>query len=681
MSVRVGLDVGGTFTDLVAVDVANGRSAVHKVRSDPDDPARAILAGVAEILGMIGADGQDVTFFGHGTTVVTNMILERKGARLGVITTKGFRDILHMGRQARPHVYDYRVRRPEPLARRADRLEVTERIAADGTALTPLDADGVAAAIATLRARGVAAVAVLFINAYANPAHEAQAARLVRQALPGVFVTTSSGVAAEYREFERFSTAAINAFVGPRAARYFDRLRQGLEALGLPRAPYTITSNGGLLDEASARAVPVRLALSGPAAGATGVGRILARHGIGDMVTFDVGGTSTDIAVMEGGTARTVRSRSVAGHPILSPMVDIEVIGAGGGSLARIDRGGALAVGPDSAGADPGPVAYGKGGTVPTLTDAALALGRLDPEAAFSGKVRLDREAARNAIKTAIATPLGLDVDAAAGGILAVASANMARTIRSAVIGRGAEPKRFALVAYGGAGPLLAAEVALALGMTQVIVPTSPGTLCARAILVSDIARDGAVTAFAPLDETGWPTLADAFQTLETEGDAWLAGEAVPPDDRQNARFIDARYRGQNFSITVPVPSGASAGALRKAFDTLHKREQGFSLPDRAVDVVTVRVKASAKPPGADVAISDAPATGSGQKGTRAVNFDGAWVRTAVLQRETIAAGEVFDGPAIINEATSTTVVPPDWTCRCLEDGTLHLTRTKGVAA
>ncbi|MEM8854160.1 MAG: hydantoinase/oxoprolinase family protein [Pseudomonadota bacterium] len=566
------------------------------------------------------------------------------------------------------------MRRPEPLARRADRLEVTERVGADGTVLSPLDADAVVAAAQTLGARGVGAIAVLFINAYANPSHEEMAARLVRQALPGVFVTTSSGVAAEYREFERFSTAAINAFVGPRAARYFDRLREGLEGLGLPRAPYTITSNGGLLDENSARAVPVRLALSGPAAGATGVGRILARHGVGDMVTFDVGGTSTDIAVMEGGTPRTVRARTVAGHPILSPMVDIEVIGAGGGSLARIDRGGALSVGPDSAGADPGPVAYAKGGTVPTLTDAALALGRLDPDAAFSGKVRLDGEAARDAIEKTIGAPLGLTVDEAAGGILAVASANMARTIRSAVIGRGAEPRRFSLVAYGGAGPLLAADVALALGMTRVIVPTSPGTLCARAILVSDIARDGAVTAFAPLDETGWAGLEDAFTALQDEGDAWLAGEGIPKEDRRHARYVDARYRGQNFSITVPVLEGASVATVKDAFHTLHEREQGFSLKDRVVDVVTVRVKASAAPPGAEAALADAPPAADSPARSRKVYFGGAWVETAILQREAIAPGTAFEGPAIINEATSTTVVPPAWTCRVLDDGTLHLT-------
>lgn len=672
MTVRVGVDVGGTFTDLVGIRPGEPPLAV-KVRSDPEDPARAILSGTLLLLERMGATGADVAFFGHGTTVVTNMILERKGARLAVLTTEGFRDVLELARQSRPHVYDYRVRRPAPLAARRDRIEVAERLDATGAVLVPLGAGALAAAVAALADRAPEAVAVCFLHAYANPAHEAAAREAIRAALPAAFVTCSHEVAPEMREFERFSTAALNAFVGPRAARYFDRLARGLAEAGVPAPPYTITSNGGLVDEATARRLPVQTALSGPAAGVMGIGRILAAHGAGNLVTFDVGGTSTDVAVLEGSAPRYVTSRTVGGHPVLSPMIDMEVVGAGGGSLARIGPDGALAVGPDSAGADPGPASYGRGGTRATVTDAAVVLGRIGADARLGGTLVLDGAAARRAIEADIAAPLGVSVEEAAAGVLDVAVANMARTIRSAVTARGLDPERFTLAAYGGAGPLFACDVAATLGMRGVLIPVSPGTLCARALLAGDLSRHFAVTAVRRLAPDSLPALEADFAAMETEGRAWLAAEGFAEDAMRFDRALAARYAGQGFEITVPVRPGEDAAAMRAAFDAAHEREQGFALPDRPAEAVTLRLVARAAP---EAAAEAPPASGDehAARGTRTVIFAAAPVVAAVFSREALAPGADVVGPAVLEETTATTVVPPAWRARVLTDGTLAIT-------
>ena len=673
MRLRIGVDVGGTFTDFTAIDLDSGNNFNNKVRSTPDDPSIAILKGTAALLQETGVSGQSTVFFGHGTTVVTNMVVERKGTPLAVVTTRGFRDVLELGRQARPHVYDYTVRRPEPLARRRNRLEVDERVAADGSVIRPLDLADIDAVAATIRERGLGAVAICFLHAYRNPAHEALAASRLRAALPGILVTASYETASEYREFERFSTTALNAFVGPRAMQYFDRLASGLEKLNVKARPYTVTSNGGLVDDQSAGAVPVRTALSGPAAGVTGIGRILARHNFGDLITFDVGGTSTDIAVVEGGRPRHVRAGEVAGHPILAPMVDIEVIGSGGGSLARIDEGGALAVGPESAGADPGPVAYGRGGSIPTLTDALLVLGHLDPDIRLGGSLAVSTDKAREAIAENIADPLGFDVAAAAGGILAIATANMARTIRSFSTARGIEPERLSLVAYGGAGPLLAVGVAAELGMSRVIVPSSPGTLCARALLVSDVARDFSVTRVSALTDENWGGICAEFAGMAAEGQSWLAAEGIPPEDHHFDRVLEARYAGQNFEIAVPFTASEGAAKMRKRFDTAHAREQGFSLPERPVDCVTYRVKAHAHPVGSQDNGSKISKSETAATTGRQIWLAGKWHGANVLDRANLGPGALIAGPAVLNEVTATTLIPPNWQGEVLDDGTISV--------
>jgi N-methylhydantoinase A len=472
----------------------------------------------------------------------------------------------------------------------------------------------------------------------------------------------------------------MNGYVGPHAARYFDNLAAGLVELGVECPLYTVTSNGGLVDARRARKVPVRTALSGPAAGVSGIGRLLADHGFGDMVTFDVGGTSTDVAIVTAGQPRLVRSRAVAGHPVLAPMVDIEVIGAGGGSLARIDAGGALVVGPDSAGADPGPVAYGQGGTIPTVTDAALVLRRLNPEIRLGGSLAVDSAAAEAAIEAQLAMALGLSVDEAAEGILAIATANMARTIRSVAIGRGIEPEGLTLVAYGGAGPLLAVDVAAALHLKRVVVPAAPGTLCARAILVSDIARDYSRTRITPLTEAGWPDLCAAFDEMESAGHRWLASEGSAPPARRFDRMIEARYQGQNFEIACHFAANEGLETAVQRFHAAHAREQGFSLPDRTVEAVTLRLKASTPPPGqgkAEGVTGNLTTVRSDPVGTRAVLFSGARHDSAIYDRERLGSGDEIIGPAVFEEATATTVLPPGWCARVLSDETLVIERVR----
>ncbi|MEM9475221.1 MAG: hydantoinase/oxoprolinase family protein [Pseudomonadota bacterium] len=678
--IRIGVDVGGTFTDLVAHETVSGRRYHHKQSSTPKDPARAILDGTSALLNMASCTAQDVSFFGHGTTVITNMILEGKGAHTALVTTKGFRDIPDLGRQARPHVYDYRVRRPQALALRRDRYEVNERIAADGGIVTPVDPDEIVALAEFLKSKGYAAVAIGFLHSYQYPQHETIVAQILTDHLDGVFITTSHEVAPEYREFERFTTTTMNARVGPRAAQYFQNLEDGLRDKGINVPLYTITSNAGLVDVQTVKRLPVRTALSGPAAGVGGVSRILSRPELGGLITFDVGGTSTDIAVLPKGTAATARTREIGRYPVLAPMIDIEVIGAGGGSIARLDAGGALTVGPESAGAAPGPASYGLGGTEATVTDAALVLGRIGHGAGLGEDMALDRSAAEVAVMRAVGNPLGLDAQAAAQGIIDMATAGMARTIRSAALSRGHDPARLTLVAYGGAGPLLGVGVAGALGMQRVVVPTAPGTLCAQAILVSDIARDFSETRIVPLADSEHDALTDVFQDMLTEGAAWLTSEGIDPAHHRFDCAIECRYKGQNFELSVPFGIGEDTSqSLRSSFDATHKQTQGFSLPDRTVEAVTFRVRARSDTLSNASRPSQVSAGAQGDAASRSVHFDGRDWPTHVLPRAALGGSDTLEGPVLLEEATSTTVIPPGWTCHVLDDGTLDILRSNAA--
>ncbi|WP_304812172.1 hydantoinase/oxoprolinase family protein [Falsiroseomonas sp.] len=663
---RIGVDVGGTFTDLAMVDEATGRILFHKVPSTPADPSQAIEAGVRGILERNGRAAAEVAFLGHGTTVATNMVIERRGARTGMITTRGFRDVIEIARQTRPHLYDYDIQRPAPLVPRRRRIEIAERIAADGTVLHPLHEADVLAAAEVFRAAGVTSVAVCFLHSWRDARHERAAKEALRRALPDVYLSVSSEVLPEFREFDRFSTTVLNAFVGPRMATYLDRLLARVRDLGVSAEPYTVHSNGGLMSVATAAATPVRTCLSGPAAGVIGAAMVAKQAGFPDIITFDAGGTSTDVSVVAGGKATSSSSRDVAGYPVKVPSIGIDVIGAGGGSIAYIDAGGALKVGPRSAGADPGPAAYGRGGTEPTVTDANIVLGRLDQTALLRGAMPVDAEAARRAIELRIARPLGLTLEQAALGIIRIAVANMGRAIRGVTTERGYAPERFALFAFGGAGPLHATEVAAECNIPVVVLPREPGTMCARGILLADIALDFVRSEIAPLDDATWSRAAARFAEMDTEAEAWLASEGVPPERRGTLRALELRYEGQNFEVRVPLAAGwPSLAEVLEAFAREHARTNGYDIPGRGVELVNCRLTAVGHVPrGAPEPPPEGGTVEAARIGTRRVYFDpgSGWRDTPVYAREILPVGGRITGPAVIEEMSSTSpVFPGQW--------------------
>ncbi len=659
---RIGFDVGGTFTDFTLTETAGGAVRHVKVPSTPDDPARAIGDGLGRLLAAHGAVAEDVAFLGHGTTVATNMVIERRGAVTGLLTTAGFRDVLEIGRQTRPHLYDYSHRRPEPLVPRRRRLQLDERVAAGGEILRPLDEAEARAAIEALRDQGIEALAIALLHSYRRPDHEARIAALAAELAPGLYVSFSADVTPEFREFERTSTTVVNAYVGPRMSRYLGRFATAMAELGIPGEPYTIHSNGGLMSVATARRHPVRTALSGPAAGVVGAARIAGEAGFANLVTFDVGGTSTDVSLVHEGRPLATSEREIAGHPARNPMIDVHVIGAGGGSIARIDAAGGLKVGPQSAGATPGPVAYGQGGEEVTLTDANMVLGRLGAGGLVGGTLPLDLARARAAVMRRISEPLGLSLERAASGIIRVALANMTRAVRAVSTERGHDLAGFTLVAYGGAGPLHAGAIARELRLARVLVPREPGTLCARGILVSDIALDFVRTEIAPATPDTWPGIEARLAGMRAEGEGWLESESVDETRRAHEMALDARYLGQNHEVRVPwSPESGDLAAFLARFHETHRRVHGHALEGRLVEIVNCRLRAVGRIDAQ--AGEEAPAAGELPPATahREVYFDAeaGWCRTPVYDRDRIPAGAVLDGPVIVEEMSSTTLVLP----------------------
>jgi len=660
---RIGFDVGGTFTDFTIYDAGRRVLSHHKVPSTPHDPSEAIETGLAQIVERWDIPPANIQFVGHGTTVATNMVIERRGVRTGLLTTKGTRDVIEIGRQLRPHLYDYSIVKPAPLVPRERRLEVDERLDAAGRTVCPLDHVSLSHAVAALKEMGVAAVAVCFLHSYKNAVHERVAAEAVRAALPDAFVSVSSEILPEFREYERLSTTVINAYIGPRMARYLDRFTQRLKNLGIEAAPVTVHSNGGLMSIDSVRDHPVRTCLSGPAAGVVGASVLGKAIGMTNLITFDVGGTSTDVSLINDGEPAFTSTRLVADHPVRTPMIDVHVIGAGGGSIAWIDDAGALKVGPHSAGSDPGPVAYGRGGTEVTLTDANIALHRLNPAALLKGRMPVDKAAARAAIEEKVARPLGLSVEEAALGIIRIAVANMSRAIRSVSTERGHDVDEFALMAFGGAGPLHGVDVAVECNIPRVLVPAEPGTMCARGILLSDISFDFVRSELLMLGPDTWPRIAEAFDAMRREGNDWLARERIAADRRNMRAVIEARYTGQNFEVQVPVTDefgvgAAGLAAFTAAFAEAHRREYGYDIPGRPVEIVNCRLKAV----GAVESVMPPPGHAGGDaagavSGSRDVYFEGGWKTATVYDRDLLPVGARIGGPAVIEEMSSTTVL------------------------
>jgi N-methylhydantoinase A len=684
----IGVDVGGTFTDIVFCDLSANQVAIHKVSTTPDDPSRGILQGIAEICRDNGIAPGDIDYLLHGTTTATNAVLEHKGARAGMLTNEGFRDIIHIARHQRVEHYSIMQELPwqnRPLVKRRHRKVVKGRLGPPhGEELEPLDESGVVAAARLLKEEGVEAVAVCFLFSYLNPAHEQRAKEILERELPGVFITTSASVSPQFREFERFTTACLCAFIGPKMRSYVSRLEDALRDAGLRSELRVMASNGGVATPAMVSEKPVMTLLSGLAAGVLGGAWIGDLSGRRKLVTFDIGGTSADIGiVVEGRFAETdPRSTSIAGFPLLLPMIDIHTIGAGGGSIAYIDQGGAFRVGPRSAGAVPGPAAYGRGGKEPTVTDANVVLGRLDKNDFLGGSMKLDEDAAHRAIEE-LANSLGMSKLEAAEGVLTVINSNMANAIRSRTVQKGIDPREFALVAFGGAGPLHGVEVAAMLGFREVIVPPYPGITSAMGLLTTDLKYDTIRTQFQVSGNVDLDRLNADITAMEDQLRRQFVADHLEAASMSFVRDGDLRYVGQGYELKIPLAVGVigkrELEEIWKRFHEAHEREYGHAFPSNPIEIVNVRVIGVGQMP--KITKLAAPEGATLEKarvrtGQCVFRIDGELrsFETSFYRRHLLPVGQVFTGPAIVLQKDSTTVVPPG--CSAINDpaGNLILT-------
>ena len=654
---RIGVDTGGTFTDFVLV--RDGALVVLKVPSTPKRPEEAVLAGVGELLGEGDAEFELV----HGTTVGTNALLERKGARAALLTTEGFEDVLEIGRQNRPGLYQLTASRPKPLIPRSLRFGVRERVTSSGEVLIPLDRNRVRELRAELARQGVESIAICYLFAFLDPTHERETAALLADL--NVPISLSHEILPEFREYERTSTTVINAYVAPLMSRYISRLEDGLVRIAETRRFSTrpalrlMQSNGGSISARMAAKQPVRTVLSGPAGGVVGAFAVAHRVGLSRIITFDMGGTSTDVSLVDGAIHTTHEAR-IAEMPIGIPVIDIHTVGAGGGSIARVDEGGALRVGPESAGADPGPVCYGRGEEI-TVTDAHLMLGRLDPDRFLGGAMPLYPARTLEYFRAfRHRFPRSASEVEIALGILDVANAHMARAIKVISIERGYDPRDFTLVAFGGAGGLHATDLAEMLSIPRVLVPKHPGLLSALGVLLSDVVRDYSQTVMLTQEEIEWERLEVLFAHLEARAHADLQAEGFPPDRRLLSRSVDVRYAGQAFELSLPFTREFVA-----EFHRAHERRYGYADPTRRIELVTVRVRACGITEKPVFHPKERRATSADPLARRPVYFrhkESPITReTPFYWREALAPGARLVGPAIILEYSATTVVPPGW--------------------
>jgi len=663
----LGVDVGGTFTDLVLYDEATGRLSHAKTPSTPEDQSRGVIAGIDAL----GVDAGQLGRLAHGSTVATNTLLERNGARTAAVVTQGFRDVLVVGRGNRTAIYDIKGRRPPLLVPRSQIHEVPERVRHDGTVVS--EPGDLSALAARLKADGVEAVAVCFLHSYANPTNEARTKAALEAALPGVFVTASHEVSPEYREYERFATTAVNGYVAPRVRRYLASLESAVKARGYLRPVAIMTSNGGAWPIPEIAALPVNSVLSGPAAGVIGAAALGRAAGEPNLITCDMGGTSTDCCLIrEGDYAMTTLAR-VGGLPNRVRQIEINTVGAGGGSVAYLDAGGFLNVGPRSAGARPGPAAYGHGGTEPTVTDANVVLGRLGAGEVFGGSIRLDGEAARAAVG-ALAAKLGVTLERMAEGIVKLAVARMTSAIKEISIMRGHDPRDFALLPFGGAGPLHAAPIADELGMRRVIVPPLPGNFSAFGLLLADERRDFVRARILRTAGLTLDALQAALAELREEGRAKLAENGFEDAGMRFEASLDMRYVGQAFELSVPLPEPLSSIAeVEAAFKSVYEKRYADS-NEAPIEIVTIRLSAYGRVPKPE--LREAP-EGVAPKpvGERPVHFEDRFVATPVFDREGIGRGPVVEGPALIQEAGATTLLPPGFRAHVGRLGQLILER------
>ncbi|MCC6304896.1 MAG: hydantoinase/oxoprolinase family protein [Rhodobacteraceae bacterium] len=684
MTWTIGVDVGGTFTDFCAANTRTGATHVYKTASTPANPAEAILNGLAALCERFAIPMATIGRLSHGTTVGTNALIQRTGSTVALVTTKGFRDLLEIGRQTRPHMYDLQADHPAPLVEREHRIELNERLGARGEVVRDPSDEDIEAAIDAVLAAGARACAIGFLFSFRNPVHEQRFAERLRARAPGIAISVSSEVQPEFREYERLSTTVLNAYLQPVMRDYLRTLERGVAERAGAASVGINQSSGGLMSVGRARDFPVRTALSGPAAGVVGAAHAARQSGRRDVITLDMGGTSADVALIRDCRVDLAFDRDVAGFPIRLPCVDVETIGAGGGSVAWFDRDGLLKVGPVSAGADPGPACYGKGGERPTTTDANLLLGRLSARGLLDGDMRLDPGLARAAFRP-LAGRLGFSVEKTAHGVLGIVVANMVRAIRRISVERGHDPRDFALMPFGGAGPLHARDVAVSLGMGEIVVPAAPGIVCAQGLLVSDLKEDFVASRRFVVDAEGIAILGAALAELRQRAAAWLAGERVDAEARRLHLVVDARYVRQNFELAVPVAEGRDldaadlpdAGRLAAAFNAAHETAYGYASAADPIEIVNIRLSASARL----FAFADQPPVGGDPgpaelRSRRPVIFDDPDrpCDTAIHDRARLRPGQRIAGPAIIEQMDATTPVYPGDVALVTADGHLIIT-------
>ncbi|HYF17564.1 MAG TPA: hydantoinase/oxoprolinase family protein [Ramlibacter sp.] len=677
---RIGIDIGGTFTDFAVHDTATQVLVNLKVPTVPARPADGIVNGLRVLVEERGLDPREIGYFVHGTTIAVNALIERKGAKLGMLVTRGFRDLLIVQRLRLPQAQYWYGNRPEPLVPRERVHEVAERLRADGTVAVPLDEADLARAVAAARAQDVEGLVICFLHAYRDPAHERAARAFVARVAPDLFTCCSHEVWPQMREYERSIVTLVNAYVMPPVERYLGDLQRRLAELQVPVAPYITRSNGGVMSAARARTSTAETLLSGPASGVVGALRVCAQAGVRDLITLDVGGTSADVAIVQDGAPRTSLTEHVADFPIMMPVVGVSSIGAGGGSIAWLDTAGVLRVGPRSAGSDPGPACYGRGHDTPAVTDAFLHAGFLNPATFAGGRIPLHADLAERALAT-LAGPLGIDTGAVARAIVDVTVAGMHAELSNLAAKRGVDPRDFTLVGFGGAGALLACRLADETGMNRVLIPPSPGTLCALGALSADVAADFVRSVFVHAGADIGP-LARARDALREEALAWLRDEAPTVPEPSLAWSADMRYLGQSFEVDVPLAEAwidaRDWTAVTEAFHAAHERVYAHSQRGAPVELIDLRLKVSGatpKPP-LPVPASAPGGTDAPRTGTRRVLLDEGATDVVVHRRADLLAGHRLQGPALVDQDDTTTFVPRGWRGHVHAAGSLILERS-----
>ncbi|MDY6818620.1 MAG: hydantoinase/oxoprolinase family protein [Halobacteriales archaeon] len=684
MTVRIGIDTGGTFTDVVLYDEATGAVHTTKTPSTPDAFDEGVLTGLDTILETTDTDAEAVSFLSHGTTVGTNAVLEGELPPLGLLTNEGLRDVLEIGDQTRPKLYDLQQDKQPVLIPRRHRIGVPGRIGWDGSVVDPLDETAVKEAIGTLAEADVESIVVSMLFSYLNDVHERRIGELIEAHDADIDYTLSSAVYPETREYDRTVTTVLNEAVKRNVAEYFDRLRTGIADRGIDVPLNVMHSGGGIFSPEEATRFAIRTVLSGPAAGAVAARDVATTREYDNAIGLDMGGTSADVSIVENGDLVRTTESEINDLPIKVPQIDISTVGAGGGSIAWLDRGGGLRVGPQSAGADPGPICYGRGGTDPTVTDANVLLGRLDPEAFLAGEMDIVADRTREQFQATIAEPIDESIEEAALSVLQVANAKMAREIRRVTVERGRDPGTFALVAFGGAGPLQAPAVAAQMDIGTVVVPPNPGVFSARGLLLADVRIDESQAYRGDgLDVT---TVREQFETLADRQDDRLEGMGFGADTVETDRAVDARYIGQSYELTIPLPTGSidddTLDTIVERFHDQHEQRYGHAMPDEPIELVTLRL--TGRVPTAPIDDAAAGDAEPADRGERAVYFEDVGYETAAIYwRPAVSVGELIEGPAILEEAGSTALVPPDATATVAPDGSVLIDRqsTKGDLA